>query len=424
MRAPGLLIVLALLASGPAQAQEPSQVLSVAQRQPLAFILGTPTGEMGRTSRSEIIRIVSDLLRRHTNLELEPLDANALKQCQGRLGCLTLQARDDYERSALLGPSGLPRPFREHVRAMRQAQRRYSRYLLIVSNITVAGQPDRLSAMLINTDLALTYLHEASRDAPDWQDVTEAKIESAAVVVPSTRKKVHGPREAEVFLSRLFEDAFRSPFEATGQWAPYGTVDINCPVPEAVVFLDERPLGSTQAGLTRLEKVDPGLHRLRIEHQGYKPYSTEVQVRRKQTASVQVELSANPVQVNDLPRQVTLWGGIALAAAGAGLTVYGATRPQQGLSVACIEGGATSCSGGSRFVTFGYDPEQADRDPRAINPSGVMVVPLGYSLIGTGASFTAGAALTEAGDLPWIPWVAGLVVGAAAYGISAAVAGP
>jgi hypothetical protein len=53
-----------------------------------------------------------------------------------------------------------------------------------------------------------------------------------------------------------------------------------------------------------------------------------------------------------------------------------------------------------------------------------MIAPLGYSLAGTGAAWSAGALFTEAGELPWIPWVVGLAAGAAAYGISAAVAGP
>lgn len=423
MRAVSLLALVGLLASGAARAQDPAQVLSVAERQPLAFVLGTPTGELGRTSRSELIRIVSDLLRRHTNLELEALDSSVLEECEGRLGCITLKARRDYERSALIDANARPVPYREHMRQMRESKRRYSRYLLIVSNVTVSGQADRLSVSLLNTDLALNYLHEASREAPDWQDVVEAKIESAAVVVPTVRAKTEGPAEAETFLTRLFEESFRGPFEATGQWSPYGTIELRTSVDNAMVFLDERPVGSTQAGLTRIEKVDPGLHALRLEHPSFEPFSQQVEVRRMQSIEVQANPAARLAVVSDVPRTLTLWGGVAIAAAGVGLSIYGATRPDSSLSVACFEG-SPDCTGGRRFITFGYDSSKADRDPAGINPKGVMIVPLGYSLVGTGAAFSVGALLSEPSEVPWLTWLTGVVVGAAAYGISAAVGGP
>ena len=116
----GSLVVAALLAASPLAHAQTSGPLSVGIRRPFAFLLGTPTGEGGRTSSSEIIRTVSDLLREDTNLELELLDSSLMRACRGRLVCLTLKARRDYDREALLGPDGRPVPFREHVRAMRE----------------------------------------------------------------------------------------------------------------------------------------------------------------------------------------------------------------------------------------------------------------------------------------------------------------
>jgi hypothetical protein len=252
-----------VLASSPASAQAPAQVIVMQERVPFAFLLGTPTGEVGRTSSSEIIRLVTDLARRNTDFDVQLLDTNLMGECRGRLGCLTLKARRDYQRSELLDDRGQPLPYREHVRRQREAGQVYPKYLLVVSNVTLSGQADRMSAVLVNTDLALTFLHETPRDAPDWEDAAEARINSGAVVAPPARAQVATPEETEAFLAGLFTAAFRPAFEATGNWAPYGTLDLATTLSGAAIFLDDKPLGPTQAGLTRIEKVPPGQHVLR-----------------------------------------------------------------------------------------------------------------------------------------------------------------
>lgn len=419
MRVGSLVVAAAIMASPIAEAQAPTE-LTVGTRRPFAFLLGTPTGEGGRTSSSEIIRTVSDILRADTNLELELLDSSLMRACRGRLVCLTLKARQDYDREALLRADGEPLPFRAHVRAMRERGTAYPKYLFVLSNVTIAGQADRMSAVLVNTDLALAYYHEAERDAPDWEDAVEAKINVAAVVSPPARAEVAGPAEAQAFLRELFEQKLVQAFEATGNWRPYGEVELRGAPADAIVYLDGAPLGATGPERTRLRQVDPGRRALRLEHPGHLPFSSEVVVRRGEVADLSVTMVAREVETSALPRQVTLWTGAAMVVAGVGLSIYGATKPQSDLRTVCIE--PTECTDGRRFITFGYDPEQDD--PRAINPSGVMIVPLGYSLAGAGATFSLGALLTDEGDLPWISWVAGAAVGALAYGVSAAVAGP
>lgn len=425
MRAPWLLALAACAAGSVASAQpaQPGQAgpLSVGHRQPFAFLLGTPTGEGGRTSSSELIRTVSDLLRARTNLELEILDPSLMRTCRGRLVCLSLKARKDYDRSALLDERGRPLPFREHVRRLREAGTAYPKYLFVLSNVTLSGQADRMSAVLVNTDLALGYYHAADRDAPDWEDATEAKVNSAAVVSPPERAQVAGPEEARAFLEQLFESRFERAFRSTGNWEPYGTIELTGTAPGAIVYVDGEPIGAAQPDVTRVERVDPGLREVRVELAEHLPDQVEVRVRRGETASARVELAPKPRVGSAVPRTVTMWTGAALFAAGVGITIYGATRPQSDLRTYCIDGPGGDCAATNQFVTFGYDPEAP---PREINPSGVLVVPLGYSLAGAGAAFGLGGWLSAEDDLPWIPWVVGLVVGATAYGVSAAVAGP
>lgn len=425
VRSPWILAVAAAaaFAPSPAPAQTAAdQVIVLQERVPFAFLLGTPTGAGARTSSSEIIRMVSDLLRAHTNLDLVILDPALMRDCRGRLGCLALAARDDYERSELLTPGGDPIPFREHVRRLRAARRAYPRYLLVLSNVTLEGQADRLSAVLVNTDLALTYHHESARRAPDWEDATEEKINSAAVVSEPARAQVANPEQTRAFLERLFTGPYRRAFEATSNWNPYGTIEIRSDLAGAAVVLDGQAVGTTQPGLTRLEKVTPGTRVLELTHPDRVPYRTEVRVRAGRPARADVDLARALRPGSDLPRQVTLWTGAALAVAGTALAVYGATRPEDGLRTVCFE--ASDCSSGRRFVTFGYDPEIATTDASAVNPSGVMVAPLGYSLAGSGAALGLGALLSDPEEVPWIAWIAGAAVGAAAYGISAAAAGP
>ena len=394
------------------------------ERVPFAFLLGTPTGEVGRTSSSELIRIVSNLARRYTDFDVQILDTTLMGECRGRLGCLTLKARRDYQRSQLLGARGDALPYREHVRRMREAGVLYPRYLLVVSNVTLSGEADRMSAVLVNTDLALGFLHDAPRAASDWEDAAEARINSGAVVSEPARAQVATPEEAEAFLETLFTGAFRGAFEGTGNWEPYGTIEITTTLSGAGILLDDKPLGSTQAGLTRLEKVPPGVHTLSLEHPDHLPFTAEVRVRPREATAVTPELAHRPDARSDLPRQVTLWSGVALTVAGTALAVYGATRPEPGLRTACFDAPDSGCQSGRRFVSFGYDPGQASSAPERINPSGIMVAPLGYSLAGAGAAWGLGALLTEQDTLPWIPWAVGVVVGAAAYGLSAAAAAP
>lgn len=424
MRAWALLSFVGLFATSVARAQPPAQVLSVGERKPVAFVLGTPTGEPGQTSRSQIIRIVSDLLRRQTNLELVQLGAEVMNQCRGRLACLSDQAREDYRRSALLDDAGRPLRFETHLRRLRNGKVPYTKYLLLVSNVTIREQPDQISVVLIDTDIALGIAHDASRSAEDWQDAVEARISATALVMGPVKGELRGPDDAQVFWGRLFETNLQPVLAKHGHWSPYGRIDLNCAHNDAIIFLDEQALGATQAGTTRIDKVNPGSHTIRVELAGHQSWTTDVQVRRGQTQAQQVHLPAILSESASYARDTTLWTGAALVALGAGLTIYGVQKANSGVQTACFDVPGAPCSSGTRFITFGYNPDAIRTDSGPVNPGGLMIVPLGYSLAGTGATLTAGSLLSDEADLPWATWAAGLAVGVVAYGLSAIVAGP
>ena len=72
-------------------------------------------------------------------------------------------------------------------------------------------------------------------------------------------------------------------------------------------------------------------------------------------------------------------------------------------------------------MAFGQNNE--DKLSRDVNPGGVLIAPLGYSLVGTGAAFSVGSLLTGDNEIPWIPVVVGLGIGALSYGLSTALNG-
>src|SRR5262245_3018210 len=174
------------------------------ERYPLAFLLSTPTGEVANISSSDTIRMVSEIIDEHTNFFLQIAEAQVVTDCRGRLACLVRHARPDYNREGLLLESGTVAPFSEHIRDLRQRKAVYPRFMLILSNVTLPGQADRLSAVLLDTDIALEYFHSASRDDPEWERDTDARINENAVIFGPQRAQVNNPQEARDFVQDLF----------------------------------------------------------------------------------------------------------------------------------------------------------------------------------------------------------------------------
>lgn len=410
------LILAALLGAMPAQADQPDHVVTISERVPFAFLLNTPTGAVANTSSSQLIRTVSDTLRRDTSFQLQLFDGDVVRTCQGRLTCLVLAAREDYERQALERADGTFAPYREHVRRMRDADRSYPRYLLVLSNVSIPDRPDRMSATLIDTDVALEIFHDAPREKEEWEDFVESRISGAAARTPTVRTEIESAVAATEFIERLFRREYVEVLEASGHWRPYGSIDLVSNVEGLEIALDGRTVATTVPGVTRLARVLPGTRAITARHPGYTAVETTALVRRGEVARVELAPVGLASGASEGDRTALLVTGGVTAAVGAGLLVWSASRADGNVRTLCFD---EPCLSG-RFQTIGYDPEADFGAADDVNPNGLLVAPLGAALVGMGASFAIGALLTEDAS-PWWSVLSGVVVGGAIYGTAAAL---
>jgi hypothetical protein len=378
--------------------------------EPIAFLFLTPSGELTHVRSSEVLSFLDQRFDRDTDLELEPMDAGRAGECRGRMSCLVELARPDYQRRDYLLANDTLAPFEEHLAYLEQRQIRPPRLLIILSGVGTA-QVDALTGSIIDTDRALAYRHP--RDTLSRRD--QRTLEREATIGTPFRAEVSSPQEVRPTLQRFFEQALRPELERRGHWRPFGSVVLQTPVEGAAVIVDGELKATTRGPETTVSRLRPGVSTLRLEHPDYRPFETTVTVVRQQSIAVDADLrptASNP----DLARQLSLWSGVAVAAAGAGFIVAGAVDASQNeLTVAC-EG-----CGGFRFRSFST---RADEDPLApLDESGPLIVPLGYSLMLTGTTWAVGSALTERERIPWWPLVLGLAGGGLAYGLSAALNG-
>lgn len=406
----------ALLSASTAAAAEP-QTIDIHPRVPLVLVVATPTGQVANISKSEIIRIVSDLTKRHTDFFPGELDEIVVEECKGRLACLALKARRDYNRDAWMRSDGSPEPFSAFLEAARDGEPK-AQYMLMVSNVAIADRPDRISMTIVDLHLALRTFHGAERRA-GWEDDVEATIGEEAVLVPSIRAEVRDAQEAETFLATTFSRELQPKLEERGHWEPYGDVEIETNADAPSFRVDGDSIG-TGTRHTKLAGVRPGTHAIEVEAPGFLPAEVEVTVTKGAVAPLRVELGIAPNNTVGIVRAITLWGGVAVAAAGAAVLIYGLASGG-GAETSCFRG--SDCEASRAFRTFGYDASAAGTlEP--VNPPGVLVVPLGYSLAGAGATFALGTWLIGGEeDVPWIQWIAGVAVGALAYGLSVALDG-
>jgi hypothetical protein len=394
-------------------AAEPSVV--VGDRSPIGFVLSTPTGEIGSISYSDALRIVTELLDLHTNLAVQVVDDRAVELCRGRLFCLADEARADYSEEQLRRPDGGRMSYREHLFRLEEEGVRHARYMLLVNSVAIEGEPDRISALLLDTDEALQLLHDTVKEG-SWKDRIEAEVSERAIVVSAPRGQIASASDARGYFEGLVREHLRPFLETHGHWEPWGTVVVETGVDDALeILVDGQVVGTTSPGSTSLSKVSPGQHEVELRHPSYEPEKTSISVDRGESIEARFELER--ISDETVVRPIVLWSGVVLAVVGGAIAVYAAVRQNGDVRTACFEGSDCSRDG---FLTFGYAP--AATNAENVNPSGVLVAPLGYSIAAAGVVFALGTLLFgDDDDIPWIQVLAGLAVGAASYGISAAV---
>ena len=393
-------------------------VLKVQVRTPMALVLATPTGEVAKTNNSEIIRMVTEVLERHTDFGVELVDATAIERCRGRLYCLADEARLDYSEERLRREDGGRMTYREHLYRLKEEGSPHARFMLLLTNVAIEGQPDRVTTVFVDTDRALALLHDTKREGR-WQERIEALVSEQAVIASPPRREISDASEAAALIEELVTRDLRPVIEESGHWQPWGTISLEVDADEPFeLALDEQTVGTTAPGTNELTQVSAGEHRIKLRHPRYADADIAVKVERGARVEVKPELVLT-VHEPTVLRPITAWSGLVIALSGAVITTFAIVRQDKSVRTACFDEMACSHDG---FATLSYAPGSSD--PKNVNPSGVLMAPLGYSLIAAGATWSLGTVLFGGeGDVPWIQWIAGLVLGGAAYGISVAAGG-
>lgn len=332
--------------------------------------------------RTDMTRPARDVLEGLTRLTLRApedlgLDSGVLQRCEGsrRFSCW-LDAVTERSSGASIS-------------------------YLVTLTIHGDGPLDRLAVMVVDLQTARAERAEVRQDAPGWQEQLENRIFERAVVAEVAQIPRGEPQAVTHFFETLFGRSLGAVFERRGAWAPNGAVSVKTQRPDLTILLDGRPIGQTTLGTTRIEGLREGSRILTLWAGEEKVAEAQIEILRGQTTSVEANVALPEPET--VWRDVTLWGGVGVAAAGAALGIWSLAASGEVSYMSCGEPG---CSGSEHdFARLG----------------GVLGAPLGYSLAVTGVSASLGALLVDEEELLWVPVLVGVVLGSLSYGLSAAL---
>lgn len=400
-------------------APSPVREISVQRRQPLALLLSTPSGVGGQTRTSHLLDAVTRLAQAHTDFFVQTLSTQKSAECEGRLACIVQQARPDYQRIQYDLGNGDVAPFSEHLDYLKQKSVVYPKYLLVLTSIS-GERSDRLAVTLVDTNRVLAVIHERGPVREDTATAIALGIREDALLVEPQWHEVTSAEQATAFLARTFGQDLRAQFDPAGHWQPYGTIEIVTDRGGHEIHLDGVAVGSTNPGRTHLTGVSAGGHQVRLSAPGLHPWRSKVEVPAQGIATLKatVLVASNPQAL--AARQITQWSGVGLMLAGVVITSVAVASQDPGVVTYCVQG--TQNCAGDRFTSINYDPSQAPTTGRGLNPDGVLLGPLGYSLMLTGTAWSLATLLFDDDtEMPWWQIGAGLAVGALSYGLSAAL---
>lgn len=380
----------AAAASVPAATTPDDRQLRLGERTPIAVVVGSPTGENARVRSSEVIRLVSEQLRAHTDFTLQLVEPNVLADCKGRLLCLV-------EKVGGAGSRAEAPP-----------------YLLVFSNLAREGEADRLSAQLIDVERAHDTIERGRSSREAWVAEVEATLNDGATA--TERAAVGDVADAERVIAEWFEHRFARDFEASGHWDPYGEVVITTQREGLEISFDGQSVGATARGRTRIGELRAGTRTLVLVGPTIDRFEVAVNVQAGAVTEISPEVSSTG---GAGPLRDAVWvSGAAMAVAGVVVSAVALASHDGDVLTSCFVGTA-GCEAGSGFETSGFDGGAA-ATLDAANPGGVLMLPLGYSLVSAGAIWTVGALFfSEEDELPWLPVVIGAGVGVLAYTLSA-----
>lgn len=331
---------------------------------PAELVVLTPTRQPGPVSSSELRRRVRDAFLEHTSLEIRELPEERFERCGAVIECLIGRASPE------------------------------SQYVIILKNVT-DEESNAISLQLI-------------RLAPG-----ETTARHPQLVATAGERDVRTSSEAAVLLERVVLEDLREYLEREGELAPWGEIRVRVDAADVGVNLDGRAIGATQelGQGVRIVRVTPGERKLRFVREGFEAFETSVEVTRGQVASLEVSL-LREAGIAGTVRAITGVTGGAAMAAGIGLVIFALAADRSSM---CITARAdVSCPAGGGFKAFGNpQPFPATEGP--------LIGPLGYSLLGAGATWVASSLwLGDTSEVPWLGIAVGVVLGVASYAVSEA----
>lgn len=366
--------------------------IDVGEKTPVALYLVTPTGAASEIPSATTLAAAERALARDPSLELWPMErtgvaAATLDKCpiDTRLSCW--------------------------VAAMRPSK---AAYLWALALQPRGDGTDRVRTIFIDLGAATArYRAELDGGAEDWRERAESAL--FALARRDKGRQIGGAEDLTAYFDGVVDEFLRPALEANGRWKPYGAIEVTSPIDDMTVSIDGNIAGVVRAGSTVIAGVEPGPRRVEAQVGDYsKRY--EVVVVRSETARIQLERP--PVEWHPV-RMGALYAGGVVAASGIAILIWSIVRAGDGVQGGCLQraGMSGSCDG-LGALTLGYDPSRApSTDPDAVDPSGIVMAPLGIGLMATGAAWSAGAWFGDREDAPWWAIAVGVATGIVVYGV-------
>jgi hypothetical protein len=391
-------------------------------------IASVPERNLPGVTTFDVRAIAEKVLRERTDFTVRLFEDAAISRCDSRsdkLTCFVEQVWDyDPSSSKLKDEDGRYKRFGEVIDALKADQPKSS-FLVVISSI---GQPDgssRLTPVLLDTNGALLLIHEAvvngKYEKPADRDELEGKISQFSIKAsPPPKRVLH--ESIDPYLRELFLETFRPYFEQSGNWEPFGEIELQVAESGLVIEIDNNTIGQTKAGRTVIGQVRPGERTVRLTLPGYLPAQSQVKVEAQKRSVLAMHVDKLPNEVAKAANKALLWGGVAVAVVGAAITGYALKEAlSPGQRVICLhpEGSTEGC-GSAEFVRFGAKSKD-DPPSLTVNPNGrgLPIAPLGYSLALAGTAwFMSSALFAEDDSLPIVEFVAGAATFLAAFILS------
>jgi hypothetical protein len=399
-----------LLAALPTDAP---RTIAVDERTPSILLVTAPGGMAGGGHTSSLLRAASAAFAAHTDLRLlSPEQAGAdlarFAACDRlvRLSCWVRAVRPEAS-----GTPEAPSPDSDED----------LRFLVVLASAPTADGRLRLSPMLIDTDRALEAIR-ALRPGAGGREAAEDAVFAGAERAASETIDPKDEAALDGYFRALVTRSLRSSLERTGHWSPQASLSLRTGAAGLGVRVDGRLVGTSGTGETLLTGLRAG--RRELELVGPRGATSRVLVDLRPGEVHAVLLEPPRATATGAARPAALWGGLAVGVIGASLTAVGLA--QQGrIDARCLVRASEPDAGcpSLGYVSTRLEPDAAPTaDPSRVDPGSFALAPLGFGLLGLGATTAVGTWLfTEAEEPPWWPLVAGLVVGGAAFAVGASL---